>query len=159
MRKKVFGRKFKRDKNERQALFKNLISQLVENERIETTLQKAKAIQPQAEKLVTKVKKREANSALTLQKYLKGDLITKMIEDIGPRFQNRNGGYLRIIKTTNRIKDNAQMAIIEWTEPKKAGQSTPKAKTTSKKTKPVAKSAGKTAKIVSKPKQRSRNAK
>lgn len=162
MRKQVFGRKFKRDRNERQALFKGLISSLVMHERIQTTEEKAKAIRSQTEKLVTKAKKQGDASRVHLQEFLNGNALAKMINDIGPRFANRNGGYTRIIKTGNRIKDNAAMAIIEWTEivavttkptePRTKRAATKKATVTKKQatkkneTKPAVKKTGRTVK-------------
>ncbi len=116
MRKKVFGRKFKRDRNERQALFKSLISALILNDRIQTTEEKAKAIRPQVEKLVTKALKSGDNAVVHIQKQLAGKTLEKFINDVAPRFQNRNGGYTRIIKTGSRKSDGASLAIIEWTE-------------------------------------------
>lgn len=115
MRKQVYGRKFKRDKNERKALFQGLISGVILRGRIETTLEKAKSIQPDLEKLVTRAKKGES-SRLELKKSLKPYEIDLMINDIAPRFKNRAGGYTRIIKTGKRFNDNASTAILEWVE-------------------------------------------
>lgn len=117
MRKQVFGRKFKRDKNERKALFKSLMSSLIINERIQTTTDKAKAIKGQIEKLVTKARTGESHIPKLLEKYLMPVAIKKLINDIAPRFKERNGGYTRIIKLDKRLSDNAKMAIIEWVEP------------------------------------------
>lgn len=116
MKKKVFGRHFKRDTKERKALFKGLLSSLVIEERIETTLEKAKAIRPRAEKLITRAKKGGSNVADQMQEYMRSDAIEKLLSDIAPRFSNRQGGYVRILRTTRRVADNAQMAIMEWTE-------------------------------------------
>ena len=113
MRKQVFGRKFKRDKNERKALFSGLISAMVLKGRITTTEEKAKAIRGELEKLVTKAKKEKKE---LLGKNLKPFEVDKFINEIGPTFKDRNGGYTRIIKTGRRISDNAGMAILEWTE-------------------------------------------
>ncbi|MBI4078954.1 MAG: 50S ribosomal protein L17 [Candidatus Levybacteria bacterium] len=116
MRKRVFGRQFKRDTNERKALFKGLMSSLVLNERITTTIEKAKAIRPKLEKLVTKAKKGNGASYRIIVPYLTASAIKKFMGEVAPRFINRPGGYTRIIRVGNRIKDNAQMAIMEWTE-------------------------------------------
>lgn len=115
MRKQVYGRKFKRDKNERKALFSGLISAMVLNGKIETTEEKAKAIRGDLEKMVTKAKKGESSKRL-LYKDLTSFEVDKMINQIGPSFANRVGGYTRIIKTRKRFNDNARMAIMEWTE-------------------------------------------
>lgn len=116
MRKKVFGRQFKRDKNERQALFKGLLSSLVLEERIQTTEQKAKAIKGEAEKLVAKAKKEVVLAKKLLSKKLNPKAIEKMISDIALRFDNRNGGYTRIIRIGRRFGDDANMVILEWVE-------------------------------------------
>ena len=116
MRKNVFGRKFKRDSNERKALFKSLLSNLVINGRIETTHEKAKAIKAQADKLVTKSRKEKILAKRLLEKDLFAPAISKMMNEIAPRFKNRNGGYTRIVKIGNRFADNAPSAIIEWVE-------------------------------------------
>ena len=122
MRKQVYGRKFKRDKNERKALFSGLISAMVLNGKIETTEEKAKAIRGDLEKMVTKAKKAMSadrqgeSSKRLLYKDLTSFEVEKMINQIGPSFANRIGGYTRIIKTRKRFNDNARMAIMEWTE-------------------------------------------
>lgn len=115
MKKNVFGRQFKRDKNERTALFKGLMSALIINGRIKTTQQKAKAIKGEIEKLVTKSKKGEASRRL-LQKVLAPNLVDKLIKEIGPRFYKRPGGYTRIIRIGRRVSDNASTVFIEWVE-------------------------------------------
>ncbi len=115
MRKQIYGRQFKRDKNERKALFQGLISAVILKDRISTTLEKAKAVQPDLEKLVTKAKKGES-AKLELKKSLKPFEIDKMINVIAPVFKDRNGGYTRIIKTGKRFNDNASTAILEWVE-------------------------------------------
>lgn len=117
MRKQVFGRQFKRDTNERKALFKGLASALVMHERIETTEEKAKAIKGHVEKLVTKAKKNEsAHAKALLEAYLTHDALQKMLTDIAPRFVDRPGGYTRLIKLGTRFSDNASMAILEFVE-------------------------------------------
>ena len=115
MRKQIFGRKFKRDKNERKALFNGLISAMVLNGSIKTTEQKAKAIKRDLEKLVTKAKKGETSRRI-LQSSLTKSEIDKMINEIAPGFKNRAGGYTRIIKTGRRFNDDASMVILQWVE-------------------------------------------
>ena len=109
-------RKFKRDKNERKALFKSLMSALVMNERIQTTEAKAKAIRPEIEKLVTKAKKDGNAARLVLQKSLTKEAFEKILKDIAPRFANRQGGYVRLIKYGKRFGDDAPVVVMEWTE-------------------------------------------
>ncbi|HVZ58609.1 MAG TPA: 50S ribosomal protein L17 [Patescibacteria group bacterium] len=115
MKKQVFGRQLHRDTNQRKALFKGLVSELVMHERIETTEQKAKAIRAQAEKLVTKAKKNDsAHAKELLQAYLTTEAQDKMISTLAPRFADRPGGYTRILKLGNRFSDDAAMVVMEW---------------------------------------------
>jgi len=115
MRKQVFGRRLKRDANERKALFSGLISAMILKGKITTTEQKAKSIKGDLEKLVTKAKRGES-SRLILKKSLKPFEIDRMINDIAPVFKDRNGGYTRLIKTGRRFGDNASTAILEWVD-------------------------------------------
>lgn len=112
MKKSVFGRKFKRDVDERKALFKNLVSSLILEERIETTEQKAKAIKADVEKLVTKAKK----NTLKEGENITPKALKKMIESVAPRFKDRNGGYTRITRVGKRFGDDAFMVVLEWVE-------------------------------------------
>ena len=116
MKKNIFGRQFKRDHNERKALFKGLMTSLVLHERIETTEEKAKAIKGSVEKLVTKAVKQGAAAERLLLPYLHEDAVKKMITDIAPRFTNRPGGYTRIVRLGRRFNDNASVVVIEWVE-------------------------------------------
>lgn len=116
MRKNIFGRQFKRDTNERKALFKGLASSLVLEERIQTTEQKAKAIKGHVEKLVTKAKKGDLQAERLIQPYLNAQAVGKMMVDIAPRFKTRPGGYTRIIRMGKRLQDNSSMVILEWVE-------------------------------------------
>lgn len=136
MRKNIFGRQFKRDKNERTALFKGLISSLVLHERIKTTEDKAKAIRGQVDKIITKAKsdlakakKGEALARHLLQKQLPKKEIEKLILEIAPRFNGRQGGYTRIIRIGRRFSDNAQMVLMEWTATTEAQKGTETQKT------------------------------
>lgn len=115
MHKNVFGRQFKRDTNERKALFKNLISSLILAEKIKTTKEKAKAIKSDIDKIITKAKNGEAARRI-LQSYLIQDAVDKVIQNIAPRFARRQGGYSRITKLGRRLSDNASMVLMEWTE-------------------------------------------
>lgn len=116
MKKNVFGRKLQRDTNERNALFKGLISSLVLHERLETTEAKAKSIKSEIDKLVTRAKKGGNASIKIISSSINPIAVDKFINDVAPRFANRNGGYTRIIKTGNRLGDQAPMVIIEWVE-------------------------------------------
>ncbi|MBI2028197.1 MAG: 50S ribosomal protein L17 [Candidatus Levybacteria bacterium] len=112
MRKNVFGRKFKRDTNERKALFKSLISSLILNGKIKTTLEKAKAIKGDVDKIANKAKKGEAR--YLLQPILDSDVLERLIKNIVPRVSDRNSGYTKLTKLGRRFSDNAQMVLMEW---------------------------------------------
>lgn len=116
MRKRVFGRKFKRDVNQRKALFKGLMTSLVVYGRIKTTEAKAKSIKGQIEKMVTHAKNNPSDGKHFLSRYFNESISEKLINDIAPRFKDRPGGYTRIIKLGRRIKDNAPLVLIEWVE-------------------------------------------
>jgi len=104
-----------RKKAPRKALMRNLATNLVLYEKIETTEAKAKSLKPIIEKLITKAKKGDLHARRELIKYLYlENAVKKMIEEIGPRYKDRKGGYTRIIKTNSRQGDAAKMAIIEF---------------------------------------------
>jgi large subunit ribosomal protein L17 len=116
MKKGIFGRKFKRDVNERKALFKGLMSSLVLNEKIETTESKAKAIKAELDKLVTRAKKDGVLARKLLSPSLSPLAMEKMIKDIAPRFAQRHGGYTKTVRLGKRFGDDTSMVLIEWTE-------------------------------------------
>lgn len=116
MRKNIFGRKFKRDINERKALFKLLMSSLVLREKIKTTQAKAKAIKGEVDKLITKARKEKVLARKLLSSHLTPNAIDKLLSEIAPRFKERHGGYTRIVKTGRRLSDGARMVLMEWTE-------------------------------------------
>ncbi len=112
----MFGRQFKRDINERKALFKGLMSSLVMYEKIQTTEQKAKAIRAKTDKLVTAAKKGGLHANSLLQPYLTSVAVKKLMTEITPRFANRHGGYTRIVRLGRRFNDDATMVQMEWVE-------------------------------------------
>lgn len=115
MRKNVFGRQFSRDTNQRKSLFKSLLSSLILDESIKTTLEKAKAIKGEVDKIVNKGKLGDERLKIQLlQKSLGKDAMNKVIHDIAPRFRDRSSGYARIIKLGRRFSDNAAMVLMEW---------------------------------------------
>lgn len=122
MKKNVFGRKFKRDHNERKALFKSLASELTLHDSIKTTEAKAKAVKPLVEKLVTKARVGGLSAERALRAHLVESAVRRLIDDVAPRFATRNGGYTRIIKMPNRLNDNARVVILEWVEKKAVGK-------------------------------------
>lgn len=116
MKKNVFGRKLKRDANERKSLFKNLLTSLVLSERIKTSEAKAKAIRAAADKLITKAKKGGRDAYRALEAEVHHEAVVKLIDDLAGRFKSRNGGYTRIIKMGRRVADNAPIVMMEWVE-------------------------------------------
>jgi large subunit ribosomal protein L17 len=117
MRKRVFGYQLSRDKNQRKALFRSLISALLEKGEIQTTLTKAKAIRSQTEKLITRAKTDSLSNRRITQRFLiKRDLVNRLFIAIAPVFKNKNGGYTRSIKTGFRRGDGAPLAKISFTE-------------------------------------------
>jgi large subunit ribosomal protein L17 len=112
-------RKLGRDSEHRAALLKNLSCDLIENGRIETTVAKAKELRRYIEKLVTRAKKADFNTHRYVYSKLGSNqrakaATQKLINEIAPKYVNRNGGYTRIIKTRFRRGDAAEMAIIEF---------------------------------------------
>jgi large subunit ribosomal protein L17 len=139
MRHRVKGKKLGRDSAQRKALLRNLVTSFLEKERIRTTLAKAKAAKPIAEKMITLGKNNSLQSRrLALRFIYKRDVVKKLFDDIGPRFSERPGGYTRIVKIGPRDGDGADMAILELigTEFKKKE----KKKTAAEKAKAAAKS-------------------
>jgi len=115
MRHKVDGRLFGRPANQRKALLRGLVTSLLENQRIETTVAKAKETRRIAEKMVTFGIKGDLHSKRQVLSYLTDrSVASKLFSEIAPRFAGRNGGYLRIVQTRNRLKDSAPMAVIEF---------------------------------------------
>lgn len=108
-------RKLGRTSSHRTALFRNQLQSFVENERIVTTLEKAKELRPLAERCVTKGKDSESVAARRwVRRYIPNrDLVKKLFDDIAPRFQDRPGGYTRIVKLGPRQGDGAEMAVLE----------------------------------------------
>jgi large subunit ribosomal protein L17 len=117
MRHNVKGRKLGRTSAHRKAMFRNQLASLVENERIRTTLPKAKELRPLAEKLVTQGKKDTLHARRQVNRWLpRRDLVKKVFDEIAPRFEERAGGYLRIVKLGPRPGDGAEMALVEFVE-------------------------------------------
>ncbi len=117
---RVKGKKLNRHKDSRKALKLVMIKDFFVNEKLETTLVKAKYIRPVIEKIITKAKDNSlANRRLLLSRLGNNKIITeKLIDDIGVRFKDRKGGYTRIHRTTIRSGDNTELAVIELTEKK-----------------------------------------
>ncbi|WP_392563323.1 50S ribosomal protein L17 [Orbus wheelerorum] len=114
MRHRKSGRQLNRNSSHRQAMFRNMTSSLVEHEIIKTTLPKAKELRRVVEPLITLAKTDSlANRRLAFARIRNADAVKKLFSDLGPRFANRPGGYIRIMKCGFRAGDNAPMAYIE----------------------------------------------
>ena len=115
MRHKVDGRLFDRPANQRKALLRGLVTALLDNQRIETTVAKAKETKRIAERMITFGIKGDLHSKRQVLSYVTDRTVaSKLFNEIAPRFVGRNGGYLRLVQTRNRLKDSAPMAVLEF---------------------------------------------
>ena len=114
MRHRESGRKLNRNSSHRKAMFRNMAASMLEHEMIRTTLPKAKELRRVVEPLITLAKDDSvANRRLAFARLRDRDVVTKLFNELGPRYQSRPGGYLRILKCGFRTGDNAPMAIVE----------------------------------------------
>jgi large subunit ribosomal protein L17 len=114
MRHRKSGRHLNRTSSHREAMFKNMTSSLIEHELITTTLPKAKELRRVAEPLITLAKQDSvANRRLAFARLRSIDAVKKLFAELGPRFKERPGGYIRVLKAGFRAGDNAPMAIVE----------------------------------------------
>ena len=117
MRHKFGYKKLNRTSEHRKALIKNMLNSLIKYEQITTTLPKAKVLRPQADKIITLGKKDSLQNTKALISKLQDSISTnKVKKTLSKRYQNRKGGYTRIIKAGFRYGDNAPMAIIEFVD-------------------------------------------
>jgi large subunit ribosomal protein L17 len=114
MRHQKSGRKFNRNSSHREAMFRNMAASLIKHELIRTTLPKAKELRRVAEPLIT-ISKTDgvANRRLAFARLRDKQAVGKLFVELGPRYQSRPGGYLRILKCGFRDGDNAPMAYVE----------------------------------------------
>ena len=114
MRHRHSGRQLNRNSSHRKAMFKNMSVSLFEHELIRTTVAKAKELRGVAERLITIAKvDTVANRRLAFSRLRDRDAVTKLFTEIGPRYANRPGGYLRVLKCGFRTGDKAPMAYVE----------------------------------------------
>tara|TARA_B100000586_G_C19964991_1_gene365369 strand:- start:121 stop:507 length:387 start_codon:yes stop_codon:yes gene_type:complete len=114
MRHRESGRKLNRNSSHRRAMFRNMAASLIEHEIIKTTLPKAKELRRIAEPLITMAKiDNVAKRRLAFSRLRDRSIVTKLFNEIGPRYKERPGGYLRILKCGFRTGDKAAMAIVE----------------------------------------------
>jgi len=114
MRHRETGRKLNRNSSHRKAMFRNMAVSLMEHEVIKTTLPKAKELRRVAEPLITMAKSDSvANRRLAFARLRDRGIVTKLFNELAPRYKERPGGYLRILKCGVRTGDKAPMAIVE----------------------------------------------
>ena len=117
MRHGMANKRLNRTSEHRKALLKNMLNSLVKYEQIKTTLPKAKFLKPQADKLITLGKKNTLQNTRTLISKLQDEAsASKIRKTLSKRYENRKGGYTRIIKAGFRYGDNAPMAVIEFVD-------------------------------------------
>ena len=130
MRHKVRGKKFGRVSDQRKLMLKNLVVSLIEHGRINTTVAKAKEMRSLAEKVITYAKKGTVHHRRLAFRILNNrTLVKKVFDELAPRYEDRNGGYTRVLKNGVRRGDCASMAIIEFIEGKEIVQKDEKIKT------------------------------
>ena len=119
MRHKYSGRKLNRTSSHRTAMFKNMMASLIEHEEIKTTLPKAKELRGFVERLIT-ISKLDtvAKRRIVFSRVRSKEAVSKLFNDLGPRFKERPGGYLRILKCGYRAGDKAPMAIVQLVDKK-----------------------------------------
>ena len=114
MRHRVLVKRLGRNSAQRKALLRGLVTSFLEKERITTTLPRAKALRPLAERMITLGKRNSLHTRRRAARVIyKRDVVKKLFEDIAPRFSERPGGYTRIVKLGPRAGDGAEMAVIE----------------------------------------------
>ena len=125
MRHRMSGRKLNRKSQHRRAMFSNMAAALIKHEQITTTLPKAKELKPIVDKLITLGKKGRLHDRRRAFAMLRDDATTaKLFESLGPRYEERSGGYTRVLKAGFRYGDSAPMAVIELVDrdPEAKGQ-------------------------------------
>lgn len=114
MRHGISGRKLNRTSSHRKALFKNMAVAVLKHEQIKTTLPKAKELRPVVEKLITLAKRGDLHARRQAASQLQDDaIVKKLFSELAERYQDRQGGYTRVLKAGNRYGDNAPMGFIE----------------------------------------------
>ncbi|HBS26053.1 MAG TPA: 50S ribosomal protein L17 [Gammaproteobacteria bacterium] len=117
MRHRQSGRQLNRNSSHRKAMFQNMTNSLFRHELIKTTLPKAKELRRVAEPLITMAKEDSVHKRrLAFARMRDKEMVAKLFTELGPRYQSRPGGYLRIMKCGNRTGDNAPMAYVEMVD-------------------------------------------
>src|ERR1700681_2469448 len=114
MRHKISGYKLKRNVASRRALFRGLVTSVIEHERVVTTVPKAKAVRPLVDKMITLAKRDTLHTRRMAAAFLETpEAVKKLFDKLGTRFGQRNGGYTRVVRLGNRKGDGAEQAMIE----------------------------------------------
>jgi len=123
-------KKLNKTSSHRLAMFRNMTNSLLKHEVIKTTLPKAKALRKVFESIITLGKEPTlANRRLAFNRLRDRDMVTKLFDELGPRYKARNGGYMRILKFGFRVGDNAPMALVELVDRPEISEA-PKTETT-----------------------------
>ena len=125
MRHRKAGRKLNRTASHRKAMFANMAAALIKHEQIVTTLPKAKSLRPVVEKLITLAKRGDLHARRQAIAQMRDKaMVAKLFETLGPRYEERKGGYTRVLKAGFRYGDSAPMAVIELVDrdPEARGQ-------------------------------------
>ncbi len=117
MRHNKSGRRLGRNSSHRAAMMRNMVTSLIEHEKITTTVTRAKELRKLADKMITLGKRGDLHARRQAMQVIRDrKVVGKLFEMVGPRYQERPGGYTRILKTGNRLGDNAPLCIIELVE-------------------------------------------
>jgi len=114
MRHHVHARKIGRSPSHRVAMYRNLVTSLLEHERIETTVVKAKEVRRLAERMITLGKRGDLHARRRALRVIRSrDVTEKVFDELAQRYEKRAGGYTRVLKTRNRVGDGAAMSVVE----------------------------------------------
>lgn len=116
MRKRKIGRKFGRRKDSRKAFLSAIVQSIIQHGRVKTTEARAKEVQPLVERAITIGKKQTLAARRRLERLYSTRVARAIMDDVAPRFQNRAGGYVRIVKLGARRGDRAPMALVEFVD-------------------------------------------
>jgi large subunit ribosomal protein L17 len=114
MRHRNAGFKLGRNTSHRRALLRNLVTSVIQEDRVETTVAKAKAVRPHIEKMITLGKRGDLHARRQALSFLQTDAaVTRLFDEVAKRYEDRNGGYLRITRKKTRVGDGAEIVILE----------------------------------------------
>lgn len=117
MRHRVAGRRLNRSVGHRRALYRNLVTELFRHERIRTTEAKAKAVRAEAEKLITVAKRQDVHARRQVAAVLTDEaVVRRLMDELAPRYQERPGGYTRLVHLGQRLGDGAPMVLLTLVE-------------------------------------------